>query len=216
MMTHIYGVVSSKAYKFTGKERDTETGLDYFGARYFGSSMGRFLSPDWSDDPEPVPYADLSNPQTLNLYQYVGNNPLSFTDPLGHAVCMFSAATSGAACEGESSSPSRAQRQTKPKTPQQPKPKPDRRPGSKPARVIFNETSGLRSKNNQQTLHDARVGVAHTLLNASGMRHPPSTVSDILTKSAAAAINRDPDAKAAWADSQAALAEAQKGADTTS
>jgi len=50
--------------------------------------MGRFLSPDFNatgDDPDPVPYADLSNPQSLNLYSYVKNNPLSKTDPLGHA-----------------------------------------------------------------------------------------------------------------------------------
>jgi RHS repeat-associated protein len=73
---------------FTGKERDTESGNDYFGARYYASSMGRFLSPDFDDldddDPEPVPYADLENPQTLNLYQYVRNNPLSDIDADGH------------------------------------------------------------------------------------------------------------------------------------
>lgn len=69
---------------FTGKERDAETGLDYFGARYFSSAQGRFTSPDWSAVPQPVPYADLRNPQTLNLYSYVGNNPLAKTDPDGH------------------------------------------------------------------------------------------------------------------------------------
>lgn len=71
-------------YKFTGKERDTESGLDYFGARYYGSNMGRFMSPDWSDETDPVPYADLSNPQSLNLYSYVGNNPLIHIDADGH------------------------------------------------------------------------------------------------------------------------------------
>ena len=54
--------------KFTGKERDTETGLDYFGARYYGGALGRFTSPD-----EPFIEGDLSNPQTLNLYAYVHN-----------------------------------------------------------------------------------------------------------------------------------------------
>lgn len=44
-------------YKFTGKERDTESGLDYFGARRYASSMGRWMSPDWSDPAQPVPYA---------------------------------------------------------------------------------------------------------------------------------------------------------------
>ena len=71
-------------YKFTGKERDAETGLDYFGARYYGSNLGRWLTPDWSGDPEPVPYADFNDPQTLNLYGYVRNNPLSRIDSDGH------------------------------------------------------------------------------------------------------------------------------------
>ena len=69
---------------FTGKERDAESGLDYFGARYYASSMGRMMSPDWSAKAEPVPYAKLDNPQSLNLYEYVGNNPLSRADADGH------------------------------------------------------------------------------------------------------------------------------------
>ncbi len=69
---------------FTDKLRDQETNNDYFGARYYNSSMGRFLSPDWSDRPAPVPYADPRNPQSLNLYGYVGNNPLSKEDKDGH------------------------------------------------------------------------------------------------------------------------------------
>ena len=60
---------------FTGKQRDTEFGNDYFGARYYGSRMGRFMSPDWSSRPEGVPDAQLDNPQSLNLYGYVGNDP---------------------------------------------------------------------------------------------------------------------------------------------
>jgi len=71
-------------YKFTGKERDSESGLDYFGARYYGSNMGRWMSPDWSENPEAVPYSNLENPQSLNLYNYVNNNPLSKSDPNGH------------------------------------------------------------------------------------------------------------------------------------
>jgi RHS repeat-associated protein len=77
-------------FKFNGKERDPETGLDDFGARYFSSSFGRWLSPDWSAIPAPVPYADLTNPQTLNLYQFVGNNPESFSDEMGHAIMAMS------------------------------------------------------------------------------------------------------------------------------
>ena len=71
--------------EFTGKERDSESGNDYFEARYYSSAMGRFMSPDWSVKEEPVPYAKLDNPQSLNLYSYSLNNPLSNVDTDGHA-----------------------------------------------------------------------------------------------------------------------------------
>jgi len=71
-------------YKFTSKERDTESGLDMFGARYYGSSLGRFMTPDWATKPTNVPYAHFGNPQTLNLYSYVQNNPTTMGDPDGH------------------------------------------------------------------------------------------------------------------------------------
>ena len=74
----------SNHYKFTGKERDTENGLDNFGPRYNASSFGRFMTPDWSAKPQGVPYAVLGDPQSLNLYTYVGNSPLNRTDPTGH------------------------------------------------------------------------------------------------------------------------------------
>ena len=88
----------------TGKERDAESGNDYFLARYYNSDTGRFLSPDWSAKYEPVPYAKFDNPQTLNLYVYVSNNPLSRNDADGHcwplctiiAGAAIGAATSGA------------------------------------------------------------------------------------------------------------------------
>ena len=63
----------------TGKERDAESGLDYFGARYYSSGMGRMMSPD----PAGVRAVKLANPQTWNWYAYVQNNPLRFTDPTG-------------------------------------------------------------------------------------------------------------------------------------
>ena len=63
----------------TGKERDSESGNDYFKYRYYASSMGRWLSPD----PAGMMAADLGDPQSLNRYAYVQNNPLSFVDPLG-------------------------------------------------------------------------------------------------------------------------------------
>jgi RHS repeat-associated protein len=79
---------SPTEHLFTGKERDAESGNDYFGARYYASSMGRFLSPDWSAGPTAVAYADFIDPQSLNLYSYVRNNPLDRTDPNGH-WCLF-------------------------------------------------------------------------------------------------------------------------------
>ena len=81
-----YDTATGVTLEFTGKERDSETGLDYFEARYYSSAQGRFTSPDWSPTPQPVPYANLSDPQTLNLYTYGRNNPLSGTDPDGHCT----------------------------------------------------------------------------------------------------------------------------------
>lgn len=73
-------------YKFTGKERDSGSGLDNVGARYYASTMGRFMTPDWAAKPTSVPYAMFGDPQTLNLYGYVRNNPLAKADPDGHCA----------------------------------------------------------------------------------------------------------------------------------
>ena len=81
------------AYGFTGKERDTESGNDYFLARYYNSTTGRFLSPDWSASVDPVPCANLGDPQTLNLYSYAYNNPLLLVDLYGHAGCSLEGMT---------------------------------------------------------------------------------------------------------------------------
>ena len=67
---------------FTGKIRDTNSGLDYFGARYYSSAMGRFMSPDQPG------YQDKDDPQSMNLYSYVRNNPLTSVDPDGHYDCQ--------------------------------------------------------------------------------------------------------------------------------
>jgi RHS repeat-associated protein len=71
---------SGNTYKFTGKERDSESGLDNFGARYDSSSMGRFMSPDSPS------YSNHKNPQSWNLYAFALNNPVTFRDVDGHKV----------------------------------------------------------------------------------------------------------------------------------
>jgi RHS repeat-associated protein len=70
--------------RFTGKERDAETNLDYFGARYMGAAQGRFTSPD----PLGTILADVTDPQTWNQYAYVRNNPMRFIDPTGYGHCQ--------------------------------------------------------------------------------------------------------------------------------
>jgi len=85
---------------FTGKERDTESGNDYFGARYYASSMGRFMSPDWGPFPMPVPFALRENPQSLNLYNYVLNNPSKSVDRTGHYHCDPDSSTTSTDSDG--------------------------------------------------------------------------------------------------------------------
>jgi RHS repeat-associated protein len=70
---------TATTHKFTGKERDSESGLDNSVFRYYGSSLGRFMSPD----PSGMDLANPLDPQQLNLYAYARNNPLTFTDPYG-------------------------------------------------------------------------------------------------------------------------------------
>ena len=64
---------------FTGYQRDGESGLDDANARYYGSALGRFTRPD----PLGIASADPTNPQSLNEYAYVMNNPLNMIDPTG-------------------------------------------------------------------------------------------------------------------------------------
>jgi RHS repeat-associated protein len=64
-------------YKFTGQRLDDSTGLYFYQSRYYDPALGRFIAPD-TIVPEP------GNPQALNRYAYVTNNPLKYTDPSGH------------------------------------------------------------------------------------------------------------------------------------
>jgi RHS repeat-associated protein len=87
-----YTSATEPRVKFTGKERDAETGLDYFGARYFSGAQGRFTSPDQIN----VTKARLLNPSnTLNKYAYAANNPLKFVDPDGNDVTIYYRASRG-------------------------------------------------------------------------------------------------------------------------
>jgi RHS repeat-associated protein len=107
-----YTNTCSQNYKFTGKERDAESGLDEFGARYYSSQYGRFITPDeypggpvdlsTTDDvtSQALPYADITNPQSLNKYAYTYNNPLRYTDPNGHCPwCAVIGALGGVAAQ---------------------------------------------------------------------------------------------------------------------
>lgn len=78
------------AHHFTGKERDTESGLYYFGARYYASTMGRWMSPDPS-----MESAIMELPQTWNKYSYVYNRPTYATDPDGRCPPCIGAIVGG-------------------------------------------------------------------------------------------------------------------------
>jgi len=76
-LTPLGANTTNEKYKFTGQERDYDTGMDYMHFRYYASSMGRFLKPDNL-------IGNIANPQSWNLYSYVNGNPVNFNDPTGH------------------------------------------------------------------------------------------------------------------------------------
>ena len=208
----------SQNYKFEGKERDTETGNDDFGARYYTFRLGRWLSADWSSVPAPVPYANLTNPQTLNLYAMVSDNPESFADLTGHE-CTISA-PGGESCKpdvppngpvrtGESpaqvKSPSQQVQQP---TQQNQPPANDQRVGN----VVHNETGSLRPSakegaGSSQDLHNAKVGIAHVVDN----RESAGTNGGVASDSVSSAEKRTSQYK----DAQTAAAQANGSPDTT-
>lgn len=85
-------------HRFTGKERDRESGLDYFGARYFSGAQGRFTGADPANAG-----ADAENPQSWNGYSYTLGNPLRYVDPSGESATLIggvAGAVAGALGEG--------------------------------------------------------------------------------------------------------------------
>lgn len=74
------GTADFDQYRFTGQERDPETGLYYYKARYYNPKLGRFISAD------PL-VSDLYEPQDLNPFSYARNNPVRYTDPTGRFCC---------------------------------------------------------------------------------------------------------------------------------
>ena len=89
---HVVTDTCLQNYKFTGKERDPETQNDYFGARFYQSNLGRFMSPD----PGRMNLSTFADPQRINRYTYVRNNPLRNVDSDGREM---KTATSGAALD---------------------------------------------------------------------------------------------------------------------
>jgi RHS repeat-associated protein len=79
-----YDALDLTRQRFTSKERDIESGLDYFLARYYSSAQGRFTSAD-----APLVGQRKNDPQTWNLYQYARNNPLLYVDPTGEDYVLY-------------------------------------------------------------------------------------------------------------------------------
>jgi len=92
VVRHVYAPRNTpEFYGFTQKERDSESGLHYFEARYLSATAGRFISVDPAYA-EPLQMSAkrfqsfLDNPQDLNLYSYARNNPVIYIDPSGYGL----------------------------------------------------------------------------------------------------------------------------------
>jgi len=193
---HVYLNTCGQNYKFTGKERDPDMDIDDFGARFYHYDMARFYSPDWSATVEPVPYAKLENPQSLNLYAYVDNNPTTLRDPDGH----FEGAPDGNGEEPPGSPGGAGSPQTGAQNNQT----------DGKAAVIFGETSGLSpalgpdhkpDPDSAQKLNDARENVGDVSdRNSNVYSHTPSSKE-----------LKNPQVRQAWEASK----DAAKGSDGT-
>jgi RHS repeat-associated protein len=151
----------SNHYKFTSKERDPETGLDYFGARYYSNGLGRWISADWSATPVPVPYADLTDPQTLNLYGFVRGLPTTKADLDGHGFwrkLWNSARGAECWCEGEEAEKSIAVHEEK-------------------LKQIDRELRTPHSKGRQDLIDLVTVTTLHNVIDIAAGANPPTLPS---------------------------------------
>jgi RHS repeat-associated protein len=207
---------------FMGKERDPESNIDDFGARFYSSTFGRWMSPDWSATPEPVPYANLSNPQTLNLYALVQDNPETFADLDGHDPDPQSAGNLGGTnglgpCEHHEAAEARYPIQLRHGTNRrQPKRKRRRRSSRNQqisrSQILFNETGSLRpgpdakpgAPGSAEDLANGRQAVAEIANRVIDAGHPNRVAPDSLTAKGAAAVATDPLAKDAYGRSRTA------------
>jgi RHS repeat-associated protein len=215
---------------FTQHERDAETGgtngNDYFGARYYASSAGRFLSPDWDADPNSVPYATFADPQSLNLYSYVLNNPFTRMDRTGHLTagniaqnqvqeffCSFSADFCNYAYDVFMQSPKKPSQTEAPElafgeAQEVAQAEAAQQQNGQAVATVYNETGGLRpdassDPNSAQNLQTARKNVAHVYKNTHGRGF--QSLRHLTARARAALRGGDPDAVAAYDSSRSAV-----------
>jgi RHS repeat-associated protein len=173
---HAYTNTCVQNYKFTGKERDPESGLDNFGARYYAPNTGRFMSADWALRPTAVPYAKFGDPQTLNLYTYVENSPMDRVDADGHGEKNLeevrtgtpqNAATPGTCPNGGNNCPG-AQNTANDNT------KEGNTTVGALEKTMTNEVGSLSTpkKGNPDVLGDAKDALANTLINNANLDSP--------------------------------------------
>ncbi len=155
---------SGNTYQFTGKERDSESGNDYFSARYYSSGIGRFMSPD----PAGKGAVNLSNPQSWNAYSYAVNNPTTLTDPTG--LCAqtndggWAAVGSGGGSGGGCVAPTKTQQQQQ--ITSNYKPDGGNETVADIAGRVNHETMGMKdSKTENESLAKAQNKIAHVRLN---------------------------------------------------
>jgi len=164
---------TSTTHKFTGKERDTESNLDNFGARYFTSNMGRFMTPDWATRPTAVPYALFGDPQSLNLYTYVRNDPVTRADADGHCwMKLFRICSTGSMNAQANTDEAQNTIDTKPPTPAVPPQAFDDAHVNdltvrQVANVVANENNSVTpGTSSPETLQQAKTEQANAVMNA--------------------------------------------------